>query len=71
MLGNNGKREWRRTRSSHARVLEGLSAAIAAHPSSGLWRSERNGGPDKVRWLRPVEAVSSDEAPDDDDPEAA
>lgn len=28
------KREWERVRSPHARFLEGLQAAIAAHPSA-------------------------------------
>jgi hypothetical protein len=30
-----GTREWEKTRSTHARVLEALESSIAAHPASG------------------------------------
>jgi hypothetical protein len=36
-------RAWRRTRSSHARVLEALEASIAAHPASGRREQGRPG----------------------------
>jgi hypothetical protein len=38
------KREWERVRSPHARFLEGLEAAVAAHPSA----SSRRGGVNAV-----------------------
>jgi hypothetical protein len=41
------KRDWERVRSPHARFLEGLQAAIAAHPSAsgrgGANQGERSG----------------------------
>ena len=44
------KRDWERVRSPHARFLEGLQAAIAAHPSaSARFESPRGGADDAER----------------------
>jgi hypothetical protein len=62
-------RHWRRTRSSHARVLEALEATIARHPSVVARRSRtrrkigRNGARADVLVLHPHV--------DDDGPSAA
>jgi hypothetical protein len=42
------KRDWERVRSPHARFLEGLQAAIAAHPSA----SGRGGASEQDRAAR-------------------
>lgn len=60
------RRGWRRQRSPHARVLEGLEAAIAAHPASSGRRTEARPDDDRVgpSLCRIVSIVPDDEGPD-------
>lgn len=70
------RRDWQRTRSGHARVLESLAEAVAAHPSASGRRLQAVPGPEaRVAEFRPrvVSLVPSlvPGAPDPDDPPAA
>jgi hypothetical protein len=58
-----GTREWKKTRSTHARVLEALESSIAAHPASGRREAgrpdaDRPSGSRPSRHLRVCDAES-------------
>lgn len=53
------KRDWEQLRSPHARFLEGLEAAVAAHPSAGS-RGGANAG-ERRRSAKPLLTVVGSE----------